>query len=272
MPCHGAHTLLCLIHNNDNRYDILARLLFNKTRKPTTLLEKLGARNVIWTTKSIALAQRAVGYSNMVLYLAIAAAAAVLNSFAVFVALSSFLHYGRYIRTYYLQKARDFDYEVFTRDVMLYKTVAVAQLMLLWLAPLLLAVAPTKVTDALLPPSVAQNAAAAVTAAAATVSPLVAVVAAVGFGITMAATAQLGMLRTYFASELGLVEPKWISGFPYDVIPHPMIVGQLLAFGAIQSEPHVHGGAFWWLIPTHMTLYLVHMAQEHLEVFHHTTL
>ncbi len=215
---------------------------------------------MIWTTKSIALAQRAVGYSNMVMYLAIAAAAAALHSFAVFLALSSFLHYGRYIRTFYLQKARDFDYEVFTRDVMLYKTVAVAQLLLLWLAPLLLSLFPVAFTDALVPPSVAQA------AGRATVSPLVVVVAVVGFGITMAATAQLGMLRTYFGSELGLVEPKWIRGFPYSVIPHPMIVGQLLAFGAIQSEPHVHGGPFGWVIPTHMTLYLVHMAQEHLEV------
>lgn len=84
-----------------------------------------------------------------------------------------------------------------------------------------------------------------------------------GFAITITATARLGMVRTYFGSELNFVKPKWIVGFPYGVIPHPMIVGQLIAFSSIL--------AWWWnelppndvvLIGAHMSFYTAHMIQE----------
>jgi hypothetical protein len=84
-----------------------------------------------------------------------------------------------------------------------------------------------------------------------------------GFSITMLAAARLGFVRTYFGSELGFVKPKWIRGFPYGYIPHPMIVGQLLAFGSI---------LYWWraslsindmaLLVTHMSFYTLHLVQE----------
>jgi hypothetical protein len=85
--------------------------------------------------------------------------------------------------------------------------------------------------------------------------------AAAGFSITMLATAQLGFVRTYFGSELGFVKPKWIEGFPYGWIPHPMIVGQLTAYSSI---------LFWFdldfettcLIGAHMSFYTAHMVQE----------
>ena len=87
--------------------------------------------------------------------------------------------------------------------------------------------------------------------------------AVAGFSITMMATARLGFVRTYFGSELGFVKPKWIIGFPYGYIPHPMIVGQLIAFGSI---------LYWWraslttnnvaLLAAHMTFYTLHMVQE----------
>ena len=87
--------------------------------------------------------------------------------------------------------------------------------------------------------------------------------AILGFSITMLATARLGFVRTYFGSELGFVKPKWIEGFPYGTIPHPMIVGQLVAYSSI---------LYWWrdvmpietiaLIGTHMAFYTLHMVQE----------
>ena len=36
-----------------------------------------------------------------------------------------------------------------------------------------------------------------------------------GYVVSMMATNALGIDRTYFAAELGLVEPKWITQFPY---------------------------------------------------------
>jgi hypothetical protein len=87
--------------------------------------------------------------------------------------------------------------------------------------------------------------------------------AMVGFGITILATMQLGMVRTYFGSELGFVKPEWISGFPYSTIPHPMIVGQLIGYSSIlywfQDKMPLETVA---LIGGHMTCYVVHMVQE----------
>ena len=37
----------------------------------------------------------------------------------------------------------------------------------------------------------------------------------VGYSISLLVTKALGIDRTYFASELGLVPPKWINQFPY---------------------------------------------------------
>ena len=84
-----------------------------------------------------------------------------------------------------------------------------------------------------------------------------------GFAITMLATARLGMIRTYFGSELGFVKPKWITGFPYGVIPHPMIVGQIIAYSTV---------LYWWwdrittenalLVGGHIACYTTHMVQE----------
>ena len=83
------------------------------------------------------------------------------------------------------------------------------------------------------------------------------------FGITIAATARLGMVRTYFGSELNLVKPCWIVGFPYGYIPHPMIVGQLLAFASIlvwfYSRLSTETVA---VISAHMMCYSTHMIQE----------
>lgn len=36
-----------------------------------------------------------------------------------------------------------------------------------------------------------------------------------GYTVSVMATEAIGVDRTYFAAELGLVEPKWIHKFPY---------------------------------------------------------
>lgn len=36
-----------------------------------------------------------------------------------------------------------------------------------------------------------------------------------GYAVSMLATNAIGVDRTYFAAELGLVPPKWIDQFPY---------------------------------------------------------
>jgi hypothetical protein len=87
--------------------------------------------------------------------------------------------------------------------------------------------------------------------------------ATLGFGVTLLATARLGMVRTYFGSELGFVKPQWIEGFPYGTIPHPMIVGQLFAFASILYWFHMKiTEETIYLIMAHMSCYTAHMFQE----------
>ena len=88
-------------------------------------------------------------------------------------------------------------------------------------------------------------------------------IAALGGLVAFAATLRLGTERTYFGAELGFVPAKWIEGFPYGTIPHPMIMGQVFALGSI----------LWWFwdklsaddalfFLAHSVLYLVHCTQE----------
>lgn len=88
----------------------------------------------------------------------------------------------------------------------------------------------------------------------------------IGYGLSVAATNALGIDRTYFAAELGLLEPKWITQFPYGYIPHPMIVSQIIALIGIHKASHFR--ADWpYVIPVHVALYLTHMLQEHFNIY-----
>ena len=71
----------------------------------------------------------------------------------------------------------------------------------------------------------------------------------------------LGLARTYFGVELGVVAPMRIEAPPYGVIPHPMITGALVALVGVHLLPGVHD-TFPWLVPGHLALYLLHLAQE----------
>ena len=87
------------------------------------------------------------------------------------------------------------------------------------------------------------------------------------FSVTILATTRLGLVRTYFGAELGFVQPRWIVGFPYGYLPHPMILGQLSAYAVI---------GWWWrsqlisdesskaalLLAAHATCYTMHLIQE----------
>jgi hypothetical protein len=87
-----------------------------------------------------------------------------------------------------------------------------------------------------------------------------------GYGVSLLATKALGIDRTYFAAELGLVEPKWITAFPYGYIPHPMIVSQVWALLGFHMAPHFR--AEWPIVvPIHCLLYITHMLQEHFDIY-----
>merc|ERR1712232_27927 len=55
-------------------------------------------------------------------------------------------------------------------------------------------------------------------------------VSALGFGLSTLATSALGIDRTYFGWEVGAISGKYVQKFPYGTIPHPMIMGSVLAW------------------------------------------
>jgi hypothetical protein len=209
-------------------YNTWARGNFLQTLRPAGLYDYAMAWWIWLTTWGNASFEEYIGWDNLV-YIG----AAYLLGPMPFLLLTSFRHYAVYITTFAYREPM-VAHGYLMRDSKLYKTVSMMHLgrRLLPMVEL-----PRDL------PGVA--------------------VAALGFAITMLATARLGMVRTYFGTELKFVKPEWIEGFPYGTIPHPMIVGQLFAFGTI---------LYWWraqittenamLLMAHMTCYTVHMVQE----------
>jgi hypothetical protein len=138
----------------------------------------------------------------------------------LFLIATSFRHYILYMATY--QWREEVNFGVFVRDAKLFKTLAYLHI------------------GCRLP------------ALSWWVIPVV-----IGLFITMMATWRLGTVRTYFGAELGIVQPKHITRFPYGWIPHPMIIGQLVSLAFLPTLTHDQ-----WLVPVHCILYFAHMIQE----------
>ena len=224
----GWHTYGKFAASLNTKYNTWARNNFLRTLRPSSLYEHTMAWWIWLTTWFNAMFELYVGWSNLVY---------ILTAYAMgptpFLILTSFRHYAIYITTFAYRKP-NVAHGFLMRDSKLFKTIALLHLSKRLLP---LVVVPRDVPGVIM--------------------------ATCGFAITILATIQLGMVRTYFGSELGFVKPEWINGFPYNTIPHPMIVGQLLAYGSI---------LFWWrdtmpietttLVGAHMSCYVIHMIQE----------
>ncbi len=171
---------------------------------------------------------RRVGARNALYVLAVAAIAWLLQSEAVLLVGCSFVQYGIYLVVFHRRRVDDF--ERFVRDAVFFKGVSFGLLgACAW---------PVFTPD-----------------------PLSLTLMAVGFGLSTWSASLLGRDRTYFAAELGLVEPKWVDRFPYGFIPHPMNVGSMIGLVGVGALPGFHDR--WpWLVPAHLGLYGVHLAQE----------
>mmetsp|Transcript_31070 Transcript_31070/g.44113 ORF Transcript_31070/g.44113 Transcript_31070/m.44113 type:complete len:593 (+) Transcript_31070:117-1895(+) len=224
----GWHWYGNLVASCNQTYNTWARGNFLKTLRPESMYERVMAWWIWLTTWFNAYFELYVGWSNMV-YLGITYACGP----TPFLILTSFRHYMVYMTTFAF-RSPPVAHGYLMRDAKFYKTVALCHLGRR-LLPLV------EIPQDL--PGVA--------------------LAVLGFSITIMATAQLGFVRTYFGSELGFVKPKWIEGFPYGYIPHPMIAGQLIAYSSIlywfQAKLTLETVA---LIATHMSFYTAHMIQE----------
>lgn len=92
----------------------------------------------------------------------------------------------RYISTFYIRKGIDFG--SFKRDVLLFKSLALAQLFYHYFFP---------------------------SSTSFAFDPISILMIISGYTVSVMATEAIGLDRTYFGAELGLVEPKWIEQFPY---------------------------------------------------------
>lgn len=230
----GWHWYGNLVAYLNQSYNTWARNNFLRTLRPKGLYEK-GMAWWIWlTTWANYQWEEKVGWSNLVY---------VLTAYALgpsaFLILTSFRHYCIYLCTFAF-RSPPVAHGYLMRDAKLYKTCA---LLHLGRRLLPLVQVPSDIPGVLL--------------------------ALMGFSITILATVRLGMVRTYFGSELGFVQPKWISGFPYGTIPHPMIMGQLFAyssilywFGGLENGGGRLGMENVYLVCTHMAFYASHMVQE----------
>ena len=108
--------------------------------------------------------------------------------------------------------------------------------------------------EALLMKSAAMLALAAVVLTLPWHSGAVAVMAA-GFLLNTAAARALGVDRTYYGWEIGDVPHARITAFPYSLVPHPMLVGNIVAHAGALLSPEFR--ATWWpLAAGHIALNL----------------
>jgi len=138
----------------------------------------------------------------------------------------SFVHYGLY---WYAFAWGVGSFEAFKRDAMLLKALSVGALAFVYLQ------APSDLLS----------------------------LAAIGLGILLngRAAAVLGLDRTYYGHEVAGLPARRVTDFPYSWMSHPMIVGNVMAFGGTLLNPEFRA-AWWPLAALHVVLNLGLLAME----------
>jgi hypothetical protein len=157
---------------------------------------------------------------------AVLAGAAIGREPAVAIYLVSFVYYGLY---WYAFAWSVGSFEVFKRDAMLLKALSVAALAFVYLQA---------------PPDLLSLG-----------------VIALGILLNARAASVLGIDRTYYGHELAGLAARRITEFPYSLMSHPMIVGNVLAFGGTLLNPEFRT-AWWPLAVLHVVLNIALLAME----------
>ena len=87
------------------------------------------------------------------------------------------------------------------------------------------------------------------------------IVMAIGFTFNIAAARALGKERTYYGYELAALPPKHITSFPYSLTAHPMLIGNMLAYGGTLLD-ETFRNAWWPLGVLHVILNLLIIVSE----------
>lgn len=157
---------------------------------------------------------------------AVLAGAAIGREPAVAIYLVSFVYYGLY---WYAFAWGVDSFAVFKRDAMLLKAASVAALAFVYLQA---------------PPDILSLG-----------------TIALGILLNARAAAVLGIDRTYYGHELAGLVARRITAFPYSLMSHPMIVGNVMAFGGTLLNPAFRA-AWWPLAALHVVLNLALLAME----------
>ncbi len=223
LPWYG--TLLARL---TTKYDVQARQLFLQTIDPNSRWQKIKADWVLGWTKTFEWMMRYVGWTNLA-YIALAAVvSAAARDIRPFLILTSFVHYAIYVATF--RERRGVSFGLFRRNAVLFKSLATAQLLLLYVMHFSGQFVSLGVVVA-------------------------------GFALATYATWVLGFNRTYFSAELGFDSKDRIARFPYGVIPHPMILGAMIGISGMLLVPSFRE-AYGWLIAAHLICYSIVLAQE----------
>ena len=157
---------------------------------------------------------------------AVLAGAAIGREPAVAIYLVSFVYYGLY---WYAFAWGVDSFDIFKRDAMLLKAVSVAALAFVYLQA---------------PPDFLSLG-----------------VIALGILLNARAASVLGIDRTYYGHELAGLAAQRITAFPYSLMSHPMIVGNVMAFGGTLLNPAFRA-AWWPLAALHVVLNIALLAME----------
>lgn len=157
---------------------------------------------------------------------AVLAGAALGREPAIAIYLASFVYYGLY---WYAFAWGVRSFEVFKRDAMLLKAMSIAALAFVYLQA---------------PPDLLSLG-----------------VIALGILLNARAAAVLGLDRTYYGHELAGLPARQVTAFPYSLMAHPMIAGNVMAFGGTLINPAFR--AVWWpLAVLHILLNIGLLAME----------
>mmetsp|Transcript_36971 Transcript_36971/g.80539 ORF Transcript_36971/g.80539 Transcript_36971/m.80539 type:complete len:202 (+) Transcript_36971:238-843(+) len=175
--------------------------------------------------------------------LSVAAVSILCNSYTIAVIGSSYCHYFLYIYTYYYRDIKTKgEYKAFQHAAFLYKSIAVCHIAYIYAGPILVGRVEVDHMSLLM--------------------------IMCGYVVSISATQVLGIDGTYFGIELGFLQAdyKFVKSFPYNIFPHPMILGQVFALLGVYKVPWVRE-AWPWFCPIHIVLYLLHMTQEIYDVW-----
>jgi len=214
------------------KYNLNARALFLATIAPGSITARASALMVLGTTWLTEKTETYLGLNNLFYVLFLGILSYIVHPL-LFVIGTSYLHYVIYIGTYYSR--RNIAFGTFKRDAVFFKSIAICTLVYYYLKHF-------------------------------EVDPISLMMLAGGYFVATAATQALGIDKTYFGAELGHCRHEFVTAFPYNMIPHPMIVGAcvgLLGFHKLNGLRH----EMPYLVPAHIVLYLTHMTQEILD-FH----